>query len=162
MGSGVSQLLEWMEHVFVQEGWHVSFLDSVKDLTAAQAAWVPAPGRNSIWKIVEHVALWKEEGVRRITGAAPRPAGWEKEHDWRSIGEATAERWGAVLQRLRAAHADVAAGLAKRRDDDLNSPSPGSRLPLLATIRGLILHDSYHCGQICYLRALQGIPAKIW
>jgi uncharacterized damage-inducible protein DinB len=162
MGPVVSQLLDWVEHVFSQEGWHVSLLDSVTNLTAAQAAWVPAPGRNSIWKIVEHVALWKEEGARRIMGADPRPAGWEKDNDWRSIGEATAERWGVALQRLRAAHTSVVAELATRRDVDLNSPPPGSRLPLLATIRGLVVHDSYHCGQICSLRALQGIPAKIW
>ncbi len=162
MSPAVSPLIDWMEHVFAREGWHVSLLDSVQDLTAAQAAWVPAPGRNSIWKIVEHVALWKEEGVRHLAGAEPRPAGWAKEHDWRDIGEATAERWGRALQRLRTAHAAVVGELAKQRDDDLTGPPPGWRMPLLATIRGLIAHDSYHCGQICYVRALQGIPAKIW
>lgn len=101
MGPVASQLLDWMEHVYSQEGWHVSLFDSVKDLAAVQASWLPGPGRNSIWKIVEHVALWKEEGARHITGAAPRPAGWAKEHNWRSIGEVTGERWSAALRRLR-------------------------------------------------------------
>lgn len=30
----------------------------------------------------------------------------------------------------------------------------------LHRIQCMALHDAYHCGQICYLRALQGIPAK--
>jgi len=47
-------------------------------------------------------------------------------------------------------------------DGDLRAPGPGSSEPRLATVTGLIAHDSYHCGQICYLRALQGVPAKVW
>jgi len=160
--SVVDLLLGWMDHAFEQEGWHVSLLDSITGLSAAQAAWVPARERNSIWKIVEHVALWKEEGARRIGAQPPRPAGWDKEHDWREIGPVSEERWKATGQRLRQAHAEAKAALAKRSDADLQMPPPGSAQPIAATVRGLILHDSYHCGQICYLRALAGNPAKIW
>ncbi|HKV46398.1 MAG TPA: DinB family protein [bacterium] len=162
MGSVVNLLLEWMDHTFVQEGWHVSLLDSITGVSAAQAAWVPARERNSIWKIVEHVALWKEEGARRILAQPPRPAGWEQGYDWREIGPVSEERWQTAGKRLRDAHAAVKAALAKRSDADLQVPAPGSALPIAATVRGLILHDSYHCGQICYLRALAGNPAKIW
>lgn len=65
-------LREWMDFVFGQEG-HVSLWDSVRDLTAAQAAWTPAPARNSIWQIVDHVALWKDDGARRISGEPRAP-----------------------------------------------------------------------------------------
>jgi len=155
-------LLDWMDHVFEREGWHVSLLDSVKGVTARQAAWTPSPERNSIWKIVEHLALWKEEGMRHILAQPPRPAGWAKEHDWPSIGEVSDARWQAAVRRLIDAHAAVRAALAARPDLDLNTPTDGGTVPIIGTIRGLILHDSYHCGQVCYLRAMQGIPAKIW
>ncbi len=162
MGIEVAMLLDWVDHVFEREGWHVSLSDALNGVAAPQAAWAPSPERNSIWKIVEHVALWKEEGARRILGEPARPAAWAREHDWRPIGEVSDARWRAVLGRLATSHAAVRAAIMARADAELGTPPPGSTVPLSATIRGLILHDSYHCGQICYLRALQGIPAKIW
>ena len=162
MRTMVADLIAWLDHTFSQEGWHVSLLASVQDLTAAQAAWVPAPERNSIWRIVDHVALWKEEGARRLAGQPPRPPGWSKAHDWLPLDQVSEERWQAAVQRLTRAHGAVRASLAAVSDGDLRAPAPGSSEPRLATVRGLIAHDSYHCGQICYLRALQGVPAKVW
>jgi uncharacterized damage-inducible protein DinB len=151
-----------MDHVFEREGWHVSLLDSVKDLTAAQAAWSPSPGRNSIWKIVEHVALWKEEEARRLGGEPPRSAGWAKEHDWPDTSEATEAKWQQAFRRLTEAHRTLRLAVATIPDVRLDVAAPGSAASIAARTGGLILHDSYHCGQICYLRALQSIPAKIW
>jgi hypothetical protein len=143
-------LREWADFVFEHEGWHVSLWDSVKDLTPAQAIWAPAPSRNSIWQIVDHVALWKDDGARRILKEPPRPTGWHKDIDWCPIPAATEPAWQESLRVLREAHARVAAALGTHGESDL------------ATIRGLIAHDSYHSGQICYLRALQGVPVRVW
>ena len=162
MRTMVDDLIAWLDHTFSQEGWHVSLLASVQDLTAAQAAWVPAPERNSIWRIVDHVSLWKEEGARRMAGQPPRPSGWAKAHDWPPLDQVSEERWQAAVQRLTRAHGAVRASLGAMSDGDLRAPGPGSSEPRLATVSGLIAHDSYHCGQICYLRALQGVPAKVW
>jgi hypothetical protein len=158
----VDELLQWLDHAFKREGWHVSLLDEVSGLAAHHAAWTPSPERNSIWKIVEHVALWKEEGACRLRGEPPKPAGWAGEHDWRGIANVSEARWQEAIRRLVDAHGTVRAAMAARSDEDLHTPLPGSTGTAAATIRGIILHDSYHCGQICYLRALQGIPAKIW
>ena len=162
MGRAAEVLLECMDHVFEREGWHVSLLESVKDLTVAQAAWSPSPGRNPIWKIVEHVALWKEEEARRLRGEAPREAGWDKAHDWQDTGEATEANWQRALRRLTEAQRTLHAAVATIPDARLDVAAPGSAAAIAARSGGPVLHDSYHCGQICYLRALQGIPAKIW
>jgi uncharacterized damage-inducible protein DinB len=158
----VDDLIAWLDHTFSQEGWHVSVLASVQDLTAAQAAWVPAPERNSIWRIVDHVALWKEEGARRLAGQPPRPADWAKAHDWQRLDQVSEERWQAAVQHLIRAHGAVRASLASMSDEEMHAPAPGSSVPRMETVSGLIAHDSYHCGQICYLRALQGVPVKVW
>jgi hypothetical protein len=155
-------LVGLMDHVFEHEGWHVSLLESLRGLSAHQAAWTPAPERNTIWKIVEHVALWKEEGARRLRGEAPRPAGWAAEHDWRSTGEVSDPRWERAVRRLHDAHDTVRAALQAQDDAAITAPLPGYAVSPADTARGIVLHDSYHCGQICYLRALQGVPAKIW
>jgi len=36
-------------------------------------------GANSIWTIVEHVALWKEAGAQPLTAAPRANTGWDKE-----------------------------------------------------------------------------------
>jgi hypothetical protein len=100
-------------------------------------------------------------------GAPARPAGWAKEHDWRPLAETSDAGWQAALRRLEDAHRLVHRAVETRAREDpdgawLEQPVDGWGRTALATIRGLILHDSYHCGQICYLRALQGIPAKVW
>lgn len=162
MPPSVQMLVEWMDHVFEREGWHVSLLDSVKGLSSRQAAWTPSPERNSIWKIVEHLALWKEEGARHLRGDPPRPAGWAKEHDWPATGEVSDPRWQGAVGRLIDAQRTVRALLERHSEADVDCPLPGFSGSAAATIRGIVAHDSYHCGQICYLRALQGVPAKIW
>ena len=90
--------------------------------------------------------------------------GFPQQHDRGdlSFDQVSEERWRTSVQRLISAHGTMRSSLAAMSDDDLRSPAPGSSVPQLATVRGLIAHDSYHCGQICYLRALQGVPAKVW
>lgn len=166
MKTMVDRLLADMDDVFrgadTPHRWHVSLMTAVEGLSAAQAAWTPAPRRNSIWKIVDHLSLWKEEVARRAAGQPPRPAGWAGEHDWHDVPEATDAAWQASLRRLRDAHARVTAALVRRSDDDLQAGPVGHDKTLYQEFAGLIAHDSYHCGQICYIRALQGIPCRIW
>lgn len=139
-----------MDYVFEKRGWHVSLWDAVKGLTLEQAAWMPSLQRNSIWAIVNHVALWKEDGARRIVGSPRRTAADYAGVDWQPIPEATTEAWQVALRRLHDAHTQTKAAIAKHGDVMLN------------LVPGLVAHDSYHCGQICYLRALQGIPLTAW
>jgi len=54
----------------------------------------------------------------------------------------------------------VKAELTRRSDDELNQTLPGTDVPLSAIIQGIIAHDSYHCGQIHYIRAIQGIAVE--
>jgi len=37
--------------------WHLSLLASVEGVSAEQAVWTPAQGRNSIWKIVDEASF---------------------------------------------------------------------------------------------------------
>ncbi len=166
MAAAIDRFLEFGDYVFEKEAWHVPLVDAIRDLTAAQAAWRPAPQRHSIWQIVDHLSLWKEYFAARLRGEpVGQPSDWAKGRDWRAI-EGVAERtWQASVHRLMSARVGLKAEFAKRTDDDLERLLPGSRTASpLYTVRYTVLgdaeHDAYHCGQICYIRALQGISAK--
>lgn len=161
MGHTIERILENMDWVFNKDGWHAPLLKSVQDLTAGQAAWQPEPERNSIWQIVDHVALWKEYYTNRMAGGPRWERGWRKKLDWQEVTDVSEPAWRAAVQRLVDAHEAVKAELSKRTDEDLTRMLPdsaytGSKYPL-SSIEGMVAHDAYHCGQIRYIRALQGV-----
>ncbi len=159
MGTAIDRILQLWKETFEEEGWHVPVLAALDGLTAPQAAWKPSPERHSVWQIADHLAFWKEYLLRRLRGAPRRPTGWAKGLDWRAIPEVTEAAWTAAVQRLVDAQAALKAELGLRTDEDLEKPLPDSPFPLYS-IQTMVIHDAYHCGQICYIRALQGIPAK--
>src|SRR5512142_143685 len=62
-------LLRAIDEGFDHAAWHGPNLKgSLRGVTAAQAAWRPAPGRHNIWEIVVHAAYWKYAVRRRLTG----------------------------------------------------------------------------------------------
>ncbi len=166
MGAAIDRFLEFGDYVFAKEAWHVPLAEAVRDLTAAQTAWKPTPRRHSIWQIVDHLSLWKEFFTARLRGkSVGQPADWAKGRDWQEIADATEQRRQASVRRLMDAQTALRTEFAKLTDDDLTRPLPGSSstAPLYTifyTLLGDAEHDAYHCGQICYIRALQGIPAK--
>ena len=68
MRTAVERILETWEYVFERQGAHPPLLVSLQGLTAAQAAWKPSPDRNSVWEIINHIALWKEYFASRLAG----------------------------------------------------------------------------------------------
>lgn len=160
MGVLIDRMLSFLDTVSERGLWasHAPLLASIEDLTAAQAAWRPSPQRKSIWEIVNHVAFWTEYYVSRMAGELPRPPGWYTDIQWQEIPETTEQAWRATIQRLRDAHEALKAEVANRADEQLDHPMPGGQAPLYAVIQVEATHRSYHCGQIMYLRALQGLP----
>lgn len=159
MQTAVHRLVDLLTEVFEEEAWQAPLTASLEGLTASQAAWKPERVTNSIWMIVNHLSLWKEYQVARLTGGPPRPSGWAEKLDWHEIRDTDEPAWQAAVQRLRIAQKRLVTGLKTRTDEDLARPLPGSKSPLYK-VQSMAPHDAYHCGQIRLLRALQGVPAK--
>jgi uncharacterized damage-inducible protein DinB len=144
-------ILTLLEQGYRNKTWHGPNLkQSIKAVTAAEAAWRPGRNRHNIWELTLHAAYWKYAVRRRIEGGArgsfalkgsnffPRPeAGKKNEKAWRADRE--------LLERehelLRAAAARV-----------LKTSRASS---LARMLYGVALHDVYHAGQIRLLRRLQ-------
>lgn len=142
--------------------WQPPLSGALRGLTAAEAAWKPAPERHSIWQIVRHLILWKR-GVLDAWNGDP-PGGEQLEaSDWHEVtgSEAEWERDRRTLlemsdQFLTRAQALDDAGLSRR----VVWYKSGHTQPLAMRVVRTTTHDIYHAGQIMYLRALQGIPAR--
>jgi len=143
-------VLALLDEGYSRKTWHGPNLrQSLKGVSARQAAWRPAPGRHNIWELALHSAYWKYAVRRRIEGGKrrsfilkgsnffPRP---EK-------GKATEAAWRADLALLEREH--KALEVAIRRV--LKTPRANKLLP---SLYGVAFHDIYHAGQIRLLRRL--------
>src|ERR1700682_5285728 len=63
-------VLALLDEAYEKKTWHGPNLkQSIRGVSAKQAAWRPAPGRHNIWELTLHAAYWKYTVRRKITGA---------------------------------------------------------------------------------------------
>ncbi len=144
-------VLTLLDEGYEKKTWHGPNLrQSIKGVTAKQAAWRPGPGRHNIWEVTLHAAYWKYAVRRRIEGGKrgsfvlqghnffPRP----------EIRKATEAAWNADKKLLEREHRAMCAAIAKA----LRKPRSDK---YLFQLYGVAFHDVYHAGQIRLLRRLQ-------
>ena len=141
--------------------WQPPLGGALRGLTAAEAAWKPAPARHSIWQIVRHLILWKRAVLQAWNGDPP--GGEVAAGDWQEAAGSEAD-WDRDRQTLL----DISAEFLTRAQalDDAGLATrivwyqSGHTQPLAMRLVRTTTHDIYHAGQIMYLRALQGIPKR--
>jgi hypothetical protein len=144
-------VLALLDEAYEKKTWHGPNLkQSLKGVTAEQAAWRPGPGRHNIWEVALHAAYWKYAVRRRIEGGKrgsfvlkgsnffARP---EKD-------EMTEAAWDVDKKLLEREHRALREAVAKV----LRTPRAARLLPQLY---GIAFHDIYHAGQIRLLRRLE-------
>lgn len=138
--------------------WHgPALMDLIDDVTAEQAAARSIAGAHSIWELVLHATAWTEIARERLIGSAnadPTP-----EEDWPPVGDKSAEAWRAARERMKDAHRELAADVAKLGDSDLIGRVPGKDHTVLTMVHGIVEHDAYHSGQIAVLKKALGLKA---
>ena len=144
------ELAAWWDEAWSECVWWAPWRDAIEGLTAEQAAWRPAPGRHSIWDLVNHMTYWHEYFAHRVSGGAPTTEEALEEASWRAPTEITEAAWQATRARFAASHARVRAVMT----DPEHPPAPPK--PQL-DLRYLLFHDCYHVGQVMYIRALLGL-----
>ena len=145
---GSQVILALIDEGYEKRTWHGPNLkQSIRGVSAKQAAWRPGPGRHNIWEVTLHAAYWKYVVRRKIEGGKrrsfvlkgsnffPRP---EK-------GKRTEAAWKADKELLEREHCALQESIAK-----VLEANPGSKI--LRMVYGVALHDVYHAGQIRLLR----------
>jgi hypothetical protein len=125
--------------------WFGSWSRALANLTPAQAAWQPKPGKHSIWQLVNHVVFWREVTVDLLAGR-PRPSRAESERrNFEASAEPTAAAWDAARAALERSHRAIREAIADERHP-------------LDRLRYHLAHDANHLGQMLYLRSLMDLP----
>jgi uncharacterized damage-inducible protein DinB len=137
--------------------WHggASVLGSLRGVSPEVASWKPYPDRHSIWDLTLHIAYWNYAVARRLTGSPsggfPRfPSNWP-----RPPGEVSKARWDEDRQLLRECHDSLVEAITQFDSSRLDDPAGRERKTTYADlVTGILLHDTYHAGQIQMLKRL--------
>lgn len=143
-------VLALLEEGYSRKTWHGPNLrQSLKGVSAAEAARRPAPGRHNIWELALHAAYWKYAVRRRIEGGKRGSFVLKGSNFFArpQKGKATETAWRADLALLEREHRALEAAIRRV----LKTPRAKKFLPALY---GVAFHDIYHAGQIRLLRRL--------
>ena len=152
----MSAWLDFIDEAFDRRAWHgASLRGSIRGLSAAQAAWRPAPGRRSIAEIVLHAAYWKYV-IRRRLRSEPRGSFPLRGSNWFALPEPfDAAAWREAIRLLGEQHAALRTAVAELPPRVLNAPHQRGSISPAWLVRGIAFHDIYHAGQIQTLKAMQ-------
>jgi len=115
-----------------------------------EALYKPSPERHGIWQLVRHISYWKYWSLTYLNENKKLNA---KEDNWAPLPEVqTEETWQEEITNLRKLNEDCISAAEKLGDELLTSDDEK-----VIYFRQLLYHDSYHTGQIGFLRAMQGL-----
>jgi hypothetical protein len=142
-------LLRIIDQAYERRAWHGPNLkQSLRGVSAKDAAWRPQPGRHNIWEIALHAAYWKYVVRRKLRGD-PRGSFPLSGSNWFARPTSLTEKaWRADRALLEREH-------QKLREAVANLGHTRRRRVPLDLIFGVAFHDVYHAGQIRLLRRLR-------
>jgi len=154
------RLEEALRHLHPPPGtklWHggATVSGALRGLSPQVAAWKPYSDRHSIWELALHVAYWDYAVQRRLTdgakGGFPRsPSNWPNLPE-----ERTPEAWEKDRHLVKVWH-DLLVEAVEQFDKDRLDDRAGvdGRTTYADLITGIVLHDTYHAGQIQLMKRL--------
>lgn len=143
-------VLALLDEGYEEKTWHGPNLkQSIKGVTARQAAWRPGPGRHNIWEFTLHAAYWKYTVRRRIEGQKRGSFALKGSNFFArpEKGKLNEKAWRADKELLEREHIALVQTI-KRAISSLK----GKTVP--KSFYGMAFHDVYHAGQIRLLRRL--------
>lgn len=137
--------------------WHggPTLAGALRGVSPEVAAWTPHPDRHSIWALALHIAYWNYAVRRRITGE-PKGGFPRSPSNWPAAPESpTPAAWKADRDLVREAHESLVESLRDFDPSRLDrTAGGGSETTYADLITGVVLHDTYHVGQIQMLKRL--------
>jgi uncharacterized damage-inducible protein DinB len=148
--------LEQLEIHCHENDWFASMDQALQGVSAAEAAWTSSGTSNSIWQIVNHLIFWNEDVIHRIKGTENPHKAEDNEETFGNPGDPGDEMgWAQTVQRLNGVMHKLKTVIADLDDEKLKAPYAVNRCSIERLLSNIMMHDTYHLGQIVLLRKLQ-------
>ncbi|MBM7553268.1 DinB family protein [Thalassobacillus pellis] len=150
--------LEQLELHCHENDWFASMDQALHGVNAAEAAWTSSGSgtSNSIWQIVNHLIFWNEDITHRIKGTENPHKVEDNEETFGNPGDPEDEiGWAQTVERLNEVMNKLKKVIADLDDEKLKAPYATKRYSIGHLLSNIMMHDTYHLGQIVLLRKLQ-------
>lgn len=148
-------LLAILDQAYDRKSWHGTNLrGSIRQVSAEQATWRPAPGRHNIWEIVVHAAYWKYAVRRRLVGGARASFAVKGSNWFRRPQDPSDAAWKSDVALLDQTHRALREAIETLPVADIYRTAAGRKVSNFALMSGIAAHDVYHAGQIQLLKRL--------
>lgn len=142
-------------HCYKNE-WFASMDQALHGVIAAEAAWTSTGISNSIWQIVNHLIFWNEDVIHRIKGTENPQKAEDNDETFGNPGDPEDEiGWAQTVQRLYEVMNKLKTVIVDLDDEKLTAPYAANSSSIERLLSNIMMHDTYHLGQIVLLRKLQ-------
>ncbi|HEY5465194.1 MAG TPA: DinB family protein [Hanamia sp.] len=146
------RITKLFEDLYNSNPWiDVTILGTLKNISSQQAAKKIAPGRNSIWEIVNHIISWRENALLRVQGNVINTP---NNNYFVEIADTSETAWQKALERLENSQQQWIAFLKTFDEAEFEKMYPTNKMSYYEHIQGILQHDAYHLGQIVLLTKL--------
>lgn len=150
----LASLRKHLDNLLQMQGAHLSFEEAVSDFPASARGLKPAGAPHSAWELLEHMRLAQED----ILDFSRNPKYREREFPgdyWPAAEEPPKENsWASSVKRFQSDLAEMRALIADPANDLLAKIPHGTGQTLLREALILADHNSYHLGQLIFLRKM--------
>lgn len=125
---------------------------TLKSLSAKQAS-AKYDGLNSIWEIVNHIISWRKALTGRVKD---RPVPVPDDNFFSPVKDSSPAAWKKTVVKYELSQKEIMSFLSKSDDSLLENISPVSGYSYYELVISIIIHDTYHLGQIILIKKLLG------
>jgi uncharacterized damage-inducible protein DinB len=148
--------LEQLDMHCYENEWFASMDQALHGVNAAEATWTSSGTSNSIWQIVNHLIFWNEDVIHRIKGTENPHKAEGNDETFGNPGDPEDEiGWAKTVQRLYEVMNKLKTVISDLDDEKLTAPYAANSYSMERLLSNIMMHDTYHLGQIVLLRKLQ-------
>lgn len=151
MRSNIKHITKLLGDHFEGDPWiDVTIIGELNSLTAKQAA-AKTGILNSVWEIVNHMISWRKALIGRVKG---KPVKYSDNNFISEVKDKSPAAWKRTISKFRESQNDITGFLKKSDDKLLEIVSPTSGYTYYELVISILLHDTYHLGQIVLIKKL--------
>ncbi|MTH52254.1 DinB family protein [Bacillus mangrovi] len=144
-------LLTLRNYSWKKNGWNASLSQALENVTAADAAWKPPGGGNTIWETVNHLNYFNARTLEKLLGKTPDHTVATNEETFGAAGSVNdEEKWKSAVSKTEQLMTSLIETIEKLSEENVAEGEWDIRLP------EIMMHDAYHTGQIVLIRKMQG------
>jgi hypothetical protein len=143
-----------LENLLEMKGAHISFEKTVPDFPAALRGVKPAGAPHSAWELLEHMRIAQEDILDFSRNPAYREKAWPDDYWPADPVPPDDEAWDRSIKQFHSDQAEMLKLLADTKHDVLAKIPHGKGQTLLREALIMADHNSYHLGQLMFLRKM--------